>query len=381
MSGEVLGLADEGAGLATPAQTILVIGARGVPDVEGGAEKGAEATFPLIAQAGYRVVLVGLSRYIKSTSFRGVELRKAPELRLLKTDKLGYYLYAVLIALKLKPDIVHLQGLGAALFLWVYKLLGFKVVVRYGSADYLVAKWGFWGRMGFLASEYQLRFADAVIAVAPALRARLAERGITKNVHVMANAVDEVPDLDRSAPDVSIHADLLNGPFLLAVGRITAQKNVLALIEGYRHLRKTTGAPHKLVIVGGLDETDYVDQVRPLLGDDVVLVGRLPRSEIGPFYARCSAYLNASVHEGSSNAVLEAMSWNAPLLLSDIPENRDFGLEDRHYFAPSDPAATGAAMAALLANPTDYVVATERCMTWPIVAQKTSSIYQAISSP
>ena len=43
------------------APLIFVVGARGVPDVEGGAEKNAEMLFPLVVASGYRVTLVGLA--------------------------------------------------------------------------------------------------------------------------------------------------------------------------------------------------------------------------------------------------------------------------------------------------------------------------------
>jgi glycosyltransferase involved in cell wall biosynthesis len=364
--------------VAAKKHTVLVVGARGIPDVEGGAEKGAEATFPLVAERGFRVILIGLAQYIRSASYKGVELRSAPEIRLLKTDKLAYYLRAIGIALKVRPKIVHLQGLGAALFLIAYKALGFRTVVRYGSADYILDKWGVIGRLGFIVSEYQLRFADAVIAVAPALRERLAQRGITKNVHVMANAVDDTEPFDEAEAARSEYGEHLRRPFILAVGRVTAQKNVHNLIAGFHRLLETQQLPHQLLIIGGLDDEAYVRELRGLLSDRVTLLGRLPRRAIGPFYAKCAAYVNASVHEGSSNAVLEAMSWRAPLLLSDIPENRDFGVSDHHYFDPLSADSIGEAMGRSLASPQDYVVPTDRFATWSQVADRTVAIYNEI---
>src|SRR5689334_13340825 len=181
------------------APLIFVVGARGVPDVEGGCEKNAEMLFPLVVAGGYRVTLVGLAGNIKSDEFKGVRLLKAPHSRLLKTDKLLCYVAAIFMAMRLRPRIVHFQGLGSALFLWAHKLMGAKTVVRYGSADYLVGKWGFLGRLGFLMSEFQLRFADAIIAVTPALAQRLADRGVTRNVYVIANATDVMAETPAEA--------------------------------------------------------------------------------------------------------------------------------------------------------------------------------------
>ncbi len=352
---------------------IFVVGARGVPDVEGGAEKNAEMLFPLVAAAGdYRVTLVGLEENIKTEEFKGVRLLKAPRSRILKTDKLLYYATAVFMAARRRPAIVHFQGLGSALFLWAYKLLGAKTVVRYGSADYLVAKWGALGKLGFLISEFQLRFADAVIAVTPALAQRLKRRGIAKNVHIIANAVGALPEVNDES---GVPAQ----PYILSVGRVTAQKNVANLIRGYELFARNAENAPKLVVAGGLDEGDYVAEVRPLLTERTVLAGRFARSAMGPLYRRSTVYVNASLHEGSSNAVLEAITAGCPILLSDIPENRDFGLPAQNYFDPNEPSAIADALARAIRDPKAFVVDPRQYLTWDQVAERTLEIYRRIS--
>lgn len=353
---------------------IFVVGARGVPDVEGGAEKNAEMLFPLVAASGYRVTLVGLADNIKAPTFKGVDLLKAPRSRIMKTDKLLYYVTAVFMAARRRPRIVHFQGLGSALFLWAYKLMGAKTVVRYGSADYLVGKWGALGKLGFLVSEYQLRFADAVISVTPALAERLKRRGIEHNVHVIANAVGALPEASpESAASVPAH------PYVLTVGRVTAQKNVANLMRGYELFAKGDAAAPKLMIAGGLDEKEYVDELAPLITERTVLAGKFARSAMGPLYANSAVYVNASLHEGSSNAVLEAISSGCPILLSDIPENRDFGIPAKHYFDPHDPAAIAEALARALKDPEAYKVDPTHFLTWDAVAERTMQIYRRIA--
>lgn len=364
----------------TPAPTsgakaplIFVVGARGVPDVEGGAEKNAEMLFPLVAASGnYRVTLVGLADNIKSDEFKGVRLMKAPRSNFMKTDKLLYYVAAIFMALRLRPKIVHFQGLGSAIFLWAYKLMGAKTVVRYGSADYLVGKWGFLGKLGFLAAEFQLRFADAVISVTPALADRLARRGIKKNVHVIANAADPLPQ-------VAAGADLPSGEYILTVGRVTAQKNVANLLRGYEIFARNTPDAPKLVIAGGLDEADYVATLQPLLTERTVLAGKFARSAMAPLYRASKLYINASIHEGSSNAVLEAIGASCSILLSDIPENRDFGLAPNAYFDPNDPTSIAGALARALAEPSAYVADPSQFLTWNSVADRTLDIYRRIA--
>lgn len=354
---------------------IFVVGARGIPDVEGGAEKNAEKLFPLVAAAGHPVTLVGLGHNIKSDQFKGVRLLKAPRSRFMKTDKLLYYLTAIFMAARRRPRIVHFQGLGSALFLWAYKLMGAKTVVRYGSADYLVGKWGMLGKLGFLASEYQLRFADAVIAVTPSLAQRLERRGIKNNVHVIANAVEALPP---ASPEAIASAP--SGPYILTVGRVTAQKNVANMIRGYEIFAAKTANPPKLVVAGGLDETEYVEQLKPLLTERTLLAGRYTRSAMTPLYMGSTVYVNASLHEGSSNAVLEAISAGCSILVSDIPENRDFGFPEHCYFDPNSPDAIADALERAVRDPKSFVVDPQRYLTWDLVAERTLDIYRKVTS-
>jgi glycosyltransferase involved in cell wall biosynthesis len=355
---------------------VMVVGARGIPDVEGGAEKNAEMLFPRLVQAGYRVVLLGLSDNIRSSEYRGVELLPAPNRRVLNTDKLFYYLHAIGVARRLRPDIVHLQGLGASLFLWAYKMLGARVVVRYGSADYTVDKWGFLGRQGFRAAEAQARFADAIIAVAPSLAKRLADKGITHNVHIISNAVDVPPQLPEIVPDTAAG----RAPFILAVGRITAQKNVDGMIKGFRRFKAATGKPHKLLLAGGLEDEPYVRSIKAMIDGDpnIVLLGRCARDRLEQLYAGCAVYINGSLHEGMSNAVLEAVSRRCPTILSDIPENLDFGLAPHFYFAPNDADGIGRHMAAAIDDPDRFRADRGSFMDWDMVAQRTGDVYRAI---
>lgn len=353
---------------------IFVVGARGIPDVEGGAEKNAEMLFPRIAAAGFNVRLAGMSHLMDGGDYHGVDRIAIPTTRLLNTDKLPYYLSAMKICWQSRPDIVHLQGLGAALFLWAYKAMGCRVVVRYGSVDHTVSKWGFIGRLGFRAAEFQLRFADAVISVAPALTRRLAKFGIADRVHSIPNAIDAAPTGDLAEfPETSDPT-----PYTLFVGRVTAQKNVLALIDAFNHFARDVGKPWRLLIAGGLDDVNYVESVRKAINGnpDIVLMGRCDRQKLEALYRRSAMFINPSVHEGSSNATLEAVSRDCPVIISDIPENRDFPLEDRSFFNPYDVTAIASKMLDVSRDCDTYRPDKRSFLTWFDVAEQTANIYR-----
>lgn len=351
---------------------VLVIGARGIPNAEGGAEKNAEVLFPLLAAKGYDITLMGLKENILSTSYRGVKLLAAPSIKLFNTDKIAYYISGIVHSIILRPNIVHLQGLGSAIFLLVYKMLGRKVVVRYGSADYILPKWGSVGRLGFLLSEWQLRFADAVISVTPALTKRLATRGITSNVHTIPNALDQ--------PHPLVNSEVVRTrPYILMVGRVTSQKNVTTLLAAFDQFL-IENPEYELLIAGGLDDAAYVKNLKPLLSNRIILLGRVPRDEVPALLLGANLFVNVSLHEGSSNATLEAISYGRPVVLSDIPENRDIQLPDRFYVDPTDTKAIAKSFGDAVRSPGLYILDKNLFLTWGQVAEQTEKIYYSIAS-
>jgi len=351
---------------------VLVVGPRGIPDVEGGVEKNTERLFPLLADMGFAVTLVALRQHCRGESYRGVRLVGAPASRILRTDKLALYVAALRQAWRERPHLVHMQGLGSAILLWAYRLMGMKTVVRYGAADYLVPKWGLIGRFGFLAAEFQLRFADAVIAVTPALAERLASRGIRDNVVVIRNALDEPEQYDGGEVPPQVRS-----PYILAVGRVTEQKNIHRLIEGFNAFA-AANPQYTLVLAGGIDDASYLEQLKPHLSERVVMLGRLPRSALGPLYRNAHLYVNSSMHEGNSNAVLEAISWGSPILLSHIPENRDFGLPEHHFFDHEDVGAIAQALSSACNEPDRFRVAKDQFPSWSDIAEQTAAIYRRL---
>lgn len=350
---------------------ILVIGARGIPNVEGGAEKNAEQLFPRLVAAGHDVTLLGLAENVKSDSYQGVKLLAAPSFWLLNTDKLFYYLAAIVHAVRLRPQIVHLQGLGAALFLWVYKLLGFRTVVRYGSADYILPKWGFLGRMGFRLSEYQLRFADAIISVSDTLTRRLQAKGIAAHIHSIPNA------LDKSDPPWSASAAQSGRPYMLAVGRVTSQKNIDTLLRAFARFAEECPA-YDLRVAGSLSDTRYVDQLTALQSPNVTMLGAVPRNEIPVLLSRCILYVNLSHHEGNSNATLEAISHGCPVLVSDIPENHEMNLLPGNFVDQNNVDSIVAAFRVAIVQPESFVVGRSGFLSWDDVAVRTGEVYRAV---
>jgi glycosyltransferase involved in cell wall biosynthesis len=163
-------------------------------------------------------------------------------------------------------------------------------------------------------------------------------------------------------------------PYVLAVGRVTADKDYDTLVNAFAGLADRSV---KLVVAGGRSERGYADRFFNLPGDRVHFIGRIDRRLLTALYDKCALFVNCSLHEGMSNALLEAISFRRPIIASDISANKMLGLNDVSYFPVGDAAALRARIEAALADPSAFV--TRRTfIDWTEVTRKTIGVYQQV---
>lgn len=120
------------------------------------------------------------------------------------------------------------------------------------------------------------------------------------------------------------------GPLkLLAIGRITQQKNPKMLAQALVELHRKTGRMPRLTWVGRLEsgpeaaalyrETCEVIESCPALRDNWIWAGE--QAEIDPFLTDCHALVHPSLYEGLPNVVCEALMAGRPVLVSDMCDN------------------------------------------------------------
>lgn len=353
---------------------IIVIGARGIPGAEGGAEKHAEMVFPRLVEKGYAVTLLGIREFIKQEEYCGVRLVGMPTIKIAGTDKLIYHFICFCYAVFARPRMVHLQGLNSALFLILYKAFGLKVVLRYGSADHQYAKWGRLGRLGFRLCERQIGYADHVIAVSRKYKEVLVQRYGLTNVTVVPNGIDPV-HVSQDAQTFWEGLHLADAPYVLAVGRLTVDKDYDTLVRAVSAIRDR---PVRLVVAGGADEKDYARRLFALGSDRIRFLGRIDRHLLSALYRHCAVYVNCSHHEGLSNAILEAISYGRPIVASAIPANREMPLKDICYFPAGDAAALQARLEQALDAPAAFIAGRQDFSDWDDIAAQTADIYRKL---
>jgi glycosyltransferase involved in cell wall biosynthesis len=138
-------------------------------------------------------------------------------------------------------------------------------------------------------------------------------------------------------------------PLLVAVGRLTRQKDFATLLRAFARLLKSR--PARLVILGegeerrGLEaEVDRLD-----LRDAVDLPGF--RDQPYPLVARADLFVLSSRWEGSPNALTEALHLGVPAVATDCPSGPAAILPPERLAPVGDVDALAGVMAEALSRP------------------------------
>jgi glycosyltransferase involved in cell wall biosynthesis len=161
--------------------------------------------------------------------------------------------------------------------------------------------------------------------------------------------------LKEVAPDENMveHLDQLEGPLVLFVGQILPHKRPDLLLHAY-HILSTYLLPEaNLAMLGPTRLAPYhealLTQARELGLRYAVIPGWLTLEELVAFYRRASVFATMTEHEGVCVPLLEAMSFDVPVLARDyaaIPET----IGDAGLVLPpgDDPALVAEALALLI---------------------------------
>lgn len=171
------------------------------------------------------------------------------------------------------------------------------------------------------------------------------------------------------------------GRFLLTLSTLEPRKNLTRLFEALSILRARPGLGDVSLVVAGGKGWKYevaLERLEELkLGDAVRLLGYVDDSHLSALFARCEAYVCASLSEGFGIPVLEAMLAGCPVVTSDGGALPEVGGDAVRYFDPLDPTGIADALDAALAEPEkrdEWVargLARASTFTWDAAARRT----------
>ena len=119
--------------------------------------------------------------------------------------------------------------------------------------------------------------------------------------------------------------------YVFAMGRFVPEKNFHQLIRAFAALKQQS---YKLVLAGDTDfEDDYSKKLKSLAKENgVILTGFIKGTKLHELLTHARCFVLPSSHEGLPIALLEAMSYDLPVIVSDIPANLEVGLAFDCYF-------------------------------------------------
>lgn len=173
-----------------------------------------------------------------------------------------------------------------------------------------------------------LRSFPQVISVSSDITRELVSKGVqSTRIRTVPNAIepdefqrnDDLRNQFRSQNHLDPQALVIG-----AAGRLERQKRFDLLIDAvHKIVRGTAEDRIRLMIAGeGSLKSSLTDQIERLgLGKHVTLLGHV--SDIRAFFCGIDLFVQASDYEGTSNAVLEAMAMEVPIVATDAGGTRD----------------------------------------------------------
>jgi glycosyltransferase involved in cell wall biosynthesis len=319
---------------------VTMLGIRGFPNVQGGAENHAQHLAAGLRGLGCAVEVIARSPYIAKGSSRsvdGIRLVRLWSPRLKGVEPFVHTFLGVLRAAVSRPDILHIHSVGPALFTPLARAFGLRVVITHHLANYEAKKWGRIARSILrLGERTGMRYAHGRIAVSAGLAGRM-RRTYGAPVTVIPNGIGSPRRLQSTT--VLQRFGLEPRRYVLTVARIDEQKRQLDLIDAFGRLGD---GGWKLAIVGGADyASEYARAVAHAADDTpgVVLLGYQSGDALAELYTHAGLFVLPSSHEGQPIAALEAISYRCPVILSDIPAHREIATSNAELVRVGDVAA------------------------------------------
>lgn len=358
---------------------IFVIGTRGIPGIQGGVETHCEELFPRIVDSEHEVIVVRRKKYIskgfETKEFKGVKIKDLGNLSSKHFEAFFHTFNAILYARRVNADIVHIHAVGPSIMTPVARILGMKVVTTHHGPDYDRQKWGKFAKSILrLGEKWGALYSNAVIVISKHIKDIINTKYPSqKNVHLIYNGVN-LPS--PSKEDILGKYGLEKGKYILAVGRFVEEKAFHILIDAYR---KAGISDIKLVIAGDADHEDsYSKNLKSMAKEaGAILTGFIQKNIIVQLYRNCRLFVLPSFHEGLPISLLEAMSCNCNVLVSDIPANVEVGLDSKHYFRCGDVNSLRCMMLERLADETEYCYDMS-VYDWDVIASQTKAVYDSL---
>lgn len=299
---------------------IAMFGQKQIPSRQGGVEVVVENLAVRMAREGNNVVVYNRNdpKFKQIKKYKEVNIKTVPTINKRGLAAISASFFASLFVSFRKYDVVHIHAEGPAMFCWLPKLFGKKVIVTVHGLNWQSGKWK--KNLGSKAIKFgermAVKYADEIIVLNEKTKKYFSNEYSRKTVYI-PNGVSKPKILEANI--INNQWGLRKDNYILFLSRIVPGKGVDKLIQAFKKI----STAKKLVIAGGpSDSKEYFDKIRRLAENDprIVFTGPVKDPILSELYSNSYVYVLPSSSEGMPLTLLEAMSYGNCTLVSDIPE-------------------------------------------------------------
>jgi glycosyltransferase involved in cell wall biosynthesis len=325
---------------------IAIIGSRGIPGNYGGFETFAERLGIGLVDLGHDVAV-----YCPSSSsstderwYQGIRRVIVPTIQMKALEKISSSFFSCVHAAFTRYDIILFLGVAPALFAWLPRLTGKKLIMNIDGLEWKRRKWGRFASGYLKLSE---RFANTVchefVADSQAIQDYIKAEYGRDAAFISYGAVPGRYE-DES---VLTQYGLKKGGYFIQVCRLEPENNSDVVIREYN----TVSTDMPLVIVGDAPYADaYKKMLHDMAGGRVRFLGGVYGHEYDVLRSNAFCYIHAHEVGGTNPSLLEALAAGNCVIVLDVPYNLEVIGEAGLSFS-KEPGSLKAALENVLTHP------------------------------
>ena len=175
------------------------------------------------------------------------------------------------------------------------------------------------------------RFATHLRCVSRHLIKHVLEHGVPEKKisfvpRCMDSSIFRTPDREEKNQFIEKYRvkNIIETQVILTVGKLTPQKNHERTIKAFSKIIDEKINALLLIVGHGKLERKLQETARDLgIADYIIFLGKIPQSDLKCAYALSDLFLLPSLFEGRSRAVMEALFYGLPVIVSNIDSNRE----------------------------------------------------------
>lgn len=304
---------------------VTIIGTHGVPARYGGFETFAEHLSIACAKEGIKIRVVNEKANPIFPRPDNVEIVSSSY----NKSKSPFRFYEDSIKLATDSDVILCCGVGGAFSYKHLRSANVKIITNVDGLEHLRKKYSWWQRqIVYMLQNKATKESDILVADSQEIWGYWTSR-FSKYVSKIKAIRYGADTCFPFAPDVLEKYKIVYREYFLVIARLVPENNIEEIIKSFK---KYIGRK-KLVIVGALEKTAYVDGLKSVSNERVIFTDAIYNKQVlDSLRQGCFIYLHGHTVGGTNPSLLEAMAAKCACLCHDNVFNLEVTEGKQIYF-------------------------------------------------